>query len=407
MQDPVALVKAHIAKHATVTPITHAAPSEPPKPMRPAQVHAAPQPYTPPVPKSMHGGKHGEFDSFGHYISHIGNTGEKIDSRLAKRLIKKDKIKSLADAMSASHPGIKEYRLELTKNQEKESLATLREIQGGMIHKILKALRLREENTPSDREWGTKSLTDTYAGDTRGQTNKKEIPADLVYPRTFPYNPLFEGKKKIVRKKKLEEDGVLDTASGAVGLPVSDSIGAEFGVAKSPSLIGGLVGVSSPVSGMGPAGSLYPFGTYGISESVSNERFRKEAEGHKPKHFKQLRENWEAIGGRDMGTVQNGTDEKRMKPVDENVDKASMQCNKPRAQAHGSGETGKSHIVKACAGGKEKIIRFGQLGVKGSPKKEGESKAYSNRRKRFKARHAKNIAKGKKSAAYWANRVKW
>jgi hypothetical protein len=150
-----------------------------------------------------------------------------------------------------------------------------------------------------------------YAGDTPGQTNKKDIPADLVYPTTFPYNPLFEGKKKIVRKKKLEEDGVLDTASGAVGLPVSDSIGAEFGVAKSPSLIGGLVGVSSPVSGMGPAGSLYPFGTYGISESVSNERFRKDAEDHKPKHFKQLRENWEAIGGRDMGTVEKGTDEKR------------------------------------------------------------------------------------------------
>ena len=81
--------------------------------------------------------------------------------------------------------------------------------------------------------------------------------------------------------------------------------------------------------------------------------------------------------------------------------------SKPRAEPHGHGEQGKSHIVKACAGGKEKIIRFGQLGVKGSPKKEGESKAYANRRKRFQARHAKNIAKGKMSAAYWANKVKW
>lgn len=84
-----------------------------------------------------------------------------------------------------------------------------------------------------------------------------------------------------------------------------------------------------------------------------------------------------------------------------------MPCNKPKAQSHGSGETGKSHVVKACSGGQEKLIRFGQKGVKGSPKKEGESEEYANRRKRFKSRHAKNIAKGKMSAAYWANKVKW
>ena len=93
--------------------------------------------------------------------------------------------------------------------------------------------------------------------------------------------------------------------------------------------------------------------------------------------------------------------------IGEAVDKDAMKCNKPKAQAHGSGETGKSHIVKACEGGKKKIIRFGQLGVKGSPKKEGESKAYASRRNRFQTRHAKNIAKGKMSAAYWSNLVKW
>ena len=93
--------------------------------------------------------------------------------------------------------------------------------------------------------------------------------------------------------------------------------------------------------------------------------------------------------------------------IGEAVDKSKMKCNKPKAQAHGSGESGKSHIVKACEGGKEKIIRFGQLGVKGSPKKEGESESYASRRHRFQTRHAKNIAKGKMSAAYWANKVKW
>lgn len=87
--------------------------------------------------------------------------------------------------------------------------------------------------------------------------------------------------------------------------------------------------------------------------------------------------------------------------------KSEMKCNKPKAEAHGSGESGKSHVVKACSNGKEKLIRFGQLGVKGSPKKEGESKEYASRRHRFQTRHAKNIAKGPMSAAFWANKVKW
>lgn len=67
----------------------------------------------------------------------------------------------------------------------------------------------------------------------------------------------------------------------------------------------------------------------------------------------------------------------------------------------------KSHVVVAKEGDKVKTIRFGQQGVSGSPKKEGESKAYRERRESFKARHAKNISKGKMSAAYWANKEKW
>jgi hypothetical protein len=67
----------------------------------------------------------------------------------------------------------------------------------------------------------------------------------------------------------------------------------------------------------------------------------------------------------------------------------------------------KSHVVVAKVGDKVKTIRFGQQGVSGSPKKEGESKSYAARRKSFQARHATNIAKGKMSAAYWANKVKW
>jgi hypothetical protein len=60
----------------------------------------------------------------------------------------------------------------------------------------------------------------------------------------------------------------------------------------------------------------------------------------------------------------------------------------------------KSHVVVAKEGDKVKTIRFGQQGVKGSP--EG-----SARNKAFKARHKSNIQKGKMSAAYWADKVKW
>lgn len=77
--------------------------------------------------------------------------------------------------------------------------------------------------------------------------------------------------------------------------------------------------------------------------------------------------------------------------------KSQMECNKPRSTPD---HPTKSHVVKACADGKEKVIRFGQQGVKGSP--EG-----SKRNEAFKARHAKNIAKGKMGAAYWADKVKW
>ncbi len=67
----------------------------------------------------------------------------------------------------------------------------------------------------------------------------------------------------------------------------------------------------------------------------------------------------------------------------------------------------KSHAVLAKSGDEVKLIRFGQQGVSGSPKREGESEADKSRRESFKSRHAANIAKGKMSAAYWANRVKW
>ena len=66
----------------------------------------------------------------------------------------------------------------------------------------------------------------------------------------------------------------------------------------------------------------------------------------------------------------------------------------------------KSHVVVAKEGDKVKTIRFGQQGVSGAGKSPTTAKEKA-RRKSFKARHAKNIAKGKCSAAYWADKVKW
>jgi hypothetical protein len=68
----------------------------------------------------------------------------------------------------------------------------------------------------------------------------------------------------------------------------------------------------------------------------------------------------------------------------------------------------KSHVVLAQEGHEMKLIRFGEQGAKtaGKPKK-GESDKMKKKRKSFKARHAKNIAKGKMSAAYWADKAKW
>ena len=77
--------------------------------------------------------------------------------------------------------------------------------------------------------------------------------------------------------------------------------------------------------------------------------------------------------------------------------------NKPKRTP---GHAKKSHAVLAKSGNQVKLIRFGQQGVQGAGKHPTSAKQIA-RRKSFKARHAQNIAKGKMSAAYWADKVKW
>jgi len=90
--------------------------------------------------------------------------------------------------------------------------------------------------------------------------------------------------------------------------------------------------------------------------------------------------------------------------------KKNLPCNKPRKSPNPK----KKKVVKACEGGKEKILRFGQQGKKvgtlsgtAGKAKKGESKRMKAKRKSFVARHGSNIKKGKMSRAYWANKVKW
>ena len=79
--------------------------------------------------------------------------------------------------------------------------------------------------------------------------------------------------------------------------------------------------------------------------------------------------------------------------------------NKPiKTPNHSSG---KSHAVVIKDKGNDRLIRFGMQGAKTKRPRKGESAADKAKRASFKARHAKNIAKGKTSAAYWANKTKW
>ena len=90
------------------------------------------------------------------------------------------------------------------------------------------------------------------------------------------------------------------------------------------------------------------------------------------------------------------------------VKKEDLKCNKPQALRDNSNS---SHVVRACYPGAPeggKLIKFGMKGSKhAGPPKKGESEAMKAKRRSFKARHAKNIAKGPSSAAYWADKVKW
>lgn len=81
-----------------------------------------------------------------------------------------------------------------------------------------------------------------------------------------------------------------------------------------------------------------------------------------------------------------------------------LKCNSPqRTPSHGT----KSHVVKACSGGKERIIRFGQQGVEGAGANPTSEKEKARRRSYYARHNAQDASPDKFSARYWSHKVKW
>jgi hypothetical protein len=88
----------------------------------------------------------------------------------------------------------------------------------------------------------------------------------------------------------------------------------------------------------------------------------------------------------------------------ERLDKAKMKCNAPRRTP---GHPTKSHVVKACSGGQEKIVRFGQQGVEGAGKNPTSERDKARKRSYYARHNAQDPSPSKLSARYWSHKVKW
>jgi hypothetical protein len=199
------------------------------------------------------------------------------------------------------------------------------------------------------------------------------------------------------------------------GLPIGNGLGQELNVSKAPGFYMGFANVGNSVYeaaqsiqewALNPKTQQKFADKYGnlAEEKLIEAALKLEACGcgnmpsESKKSLKKIKEMAFAAApsGKDPAEKEGEKPGSIPVQVAENIDKDKMKCNAPRADNH----NGKSHVVKACYNGKKRVIRFGQAGVEGSP--DG-----TDRNKAFYDRHKKNIKKGKKSAAYWANKVKW
>ena len=304
-----------------------------------------------------------------------------------------------------------------------------------------KASQQQKERTQSAMSQSSRLLPGNIKGETEGQRarrdprfKKREIQRRggttteefSCWREEFLYELGDLRKKK--KKDRDSEDYIVDVMKGKNKVIVGPDIKEEIIVErKRDSLANAVLATSFALNAAQSPQSFIRSGHIeapGVQRMAMMMRNRKEADrnldsgrvSHPARNKKKNPVN-ENIDKKDLlkAIVKKLVDEKKRKNYllntgyigESKYDKSNLKCNKPKADPVGSGETGKSHVVKACEGGTEKLIRFGQRGVKGSPKKKGESEAYANRRKRFKSRHAKNISKGKMSAAYWSNLWKW
>ena len=108
-----------------------------------------------------------EPDTFEAYLHHIGKTGERLNRRRAKNLIHRDYTRLLTAALGTDHPALKAHAIETAEQYKKDSIRTYREIVGSPVHKLLKAIGLREEHGAGDT--GTTEVTNKYIEHTPGQ----------------------------------------------------------------------------------------------------------------------------------------------------------------------------------------------------------------------------------------------
>lgn len=145
-------------------------------------------PMSPPNPKPT------EPNTFEDYLHHIGRTGERISRRKAKQFIHRDYTRLMAAALGTDHPALKSHAIEVAERYRKDSIRTYRALAGGPIHKVLKALRLREEYGAGDI--GTTELVKKLVSATPGQ---------IIDPAEHKKPKITDTIKKVVSEEVLNE----------------------------------------------------------------------------------------------------------------------------------------------------------------------------------------------------------
>lgn len=149
-------------------------------PAAPAKQMVPPMKSKPETPSPMENTST-EPDTFREYLHHIGRTGERLDPRIARYHINRDYMRLRATALAKDHPVLRAHAIEAAEEYKKDSISAYRDIVGSPVHKLLKAIRLREEHGAGDM--GTTELTNKYIEHTPGQLpldDRKKRLSDII-----------------------------------------------------------------------------------------------------------------------------------------------------------------------------------------------------------------------------------